>query len=166
MLHKKTLNFLNKWLTSKRCFHQTKMLYEKGENPLWRTFRILKEDVQIAKSMITNERCDDILYDRAIPKHVDALIIGGGAMGSSVAYWLKEKTLRGRLNVAVIEKDPSVNISVSKILIYIKQFFAVFKVLNSIISGWFKAAVFSSRKHSNVFIWCRIFKEIKKKVWS
>lgn len=103
------MNFLNKCLTSKRCFHQTKVLYEERENPIWRTFRILKEDIQIAKSMIMNEKCDDLLYERAFPRYVDALIIGGGAMGSSIAYWLKERTLRGRLNVAVIEKDPSVN---------------------------------------------------------
>lgn len=111
MLHKKTLNIFNKCLTSKRCFHQSKVLYEDQENPIWRTIRILKDDVKIAKSMLMDERCDDLLYDREFPRYVDALVIGGGAMGSSVAYWLKERTLRGRLNIAVIEKDPSVNIS-------------------------------------------------------
>lgn len=85
------------------------MLNEEHENPFWRTFKILRDDLKVAKSMFLNEKCDDLLDDRLFPRHVDALIIGGGAMGSSVAYWLKERTLRGRLNVAVIEKDPSVN---------------------------------------------------------
>ncbi|XP_039482789.1 FAD-dependent oxidoreductase domain-containing protein 1 [Drosophila santomea] len=36
--------------------------------------------------------------------HCDVLIIGGGAVGSSIAYWLKEKARDG-LNVVVVEKD-------------------------------------------------------------
>lgn len=41
----------------------------------------------------------------------DVLIIGGGAIGSSSAYWLKEKaaTLNKNLHVLVVEKDPTVN---------------------------------------------------------
>lgn len=38
---------------------------------------------------------------------VDVVIIGGGAMGSSTAYWLKKKA-QNDLNVLVIEKDPTV----------------------------------------------------------
>lgn len=36
--------------------------------------------------------------------HCDVLIIGGGGVGSSIAYWLKEKARDG-LNVVVVEKD-------------------------------------------------------------
>lgn len=39
--------------------------------------------------------------------HVDILIIGGGAIGSSIAYWIKQRT-RGGANVAVVEKDLTV----------------------------------------------------------
>ncbi|KAJ8680876.1 hypothetical protein QAD02_016663 [Eretmocerus hayati] len=40
------------------------------------------------------------------PNHCDIVIIGGGAMGSSVAYWLK--TLAdASLNVVVVERDPT-----------------------------------------------------------
>lgn len=38
------------------------------------------------------------------PEHCDVLVIGGGAVGSSVAYHLKERALEG-LRVVVVEKD-------------------------------------------------------------
>ncbi|KAJ3653843.1 hypothetical protein Zmor_013075 [Zophobas morio] len=39
----------------------------------------------------------------------NVVVIGGGAMGSSVAYWLKEKSSKSsqNVNVTVIEKDPT-----------------------------------------------------------
>ncbi|XP_014233268.1 FAD-dependent oxidoreductase domain-containing protein 1 [Trichogramma pretiosum] len=40
------------------------------------------------------------------PNYCDIVIIGGGAMGSSIAYWIKKLALRS-LNVVVIEKDPT-----------------------------------------------------------
>lgn len=43
-----------------------------------------------------------------IPTRCDVLIIGGGAIGSSIAYWLKQKVYREEFNVVVIEKDPTV----------------------------------------------------------
>lgn len=41
------------------------------------------------------------------PCHADVVIIGGGAMGSSAAYWIKKIAGEG-LSVVVIEKDPRV----------------------------------------------------------
>lgn len=43
-----------------------------------------------------------------IPNECDILIVGGGAIGSSIAYWLKQKIYREELKVVVIEKDPTV----------------------------------------------------------
>lgn len=43
------------------------------------------------------------------PNHCDILIIGGGAIGSSVAYWCKllaNKSMR----IVVVDKDPTVSI--------------------------------------------------------
>lgn len=39
--------------------------------------------------------------------HCDVVIIGGGGVGASVAYWLKQKARDG-LNVVVVERDPTV----------------------------------------------------------
>nr|XP_006111305.1 FAD-dependent oxidoreductase domain-containing protein 1 isoform X1 [Pelodiscus sinensis]XP_006111306.1 FAD-dependent oxidoreductase domain-containing protein 1 isoform X1 [Pelodiscus sinensis]XP_025039655.1 FAD-dependent oxidoreductase domain-containing protein 1 isoform X1 [Pelodiscus sinensis] len=42
------------------------------------------------------------------PEQADVVIVGGGVMGWSVAYWLKcLETRKGALQVAVIEKDPT-----------------------------------------------------------
>ncbi|CAH1787517.1 unnamed protein product [Owenia fusiformis] len=41
-----------------------------------------------------------------IPNQSDFLIIGGGIMGSSIAYWLKQRFPKG-LSVTVIERDPT-----------------------------------------------------------
>lgn len=42
------------------------------------------------------------------PNHCDILVIGGGAIGSSVAYFTKLLG-RGTLRVVVVEKDPTVS---------------------------------------------------------
>ena len=39
----------------------------------------------------------------------DVVIIGGGVMGCSVAYWLAQRIYRG-MKIAVIERDPTVRI--------------------------------------------------------
>lgn len=42
-----------------------------------------------------------------VPRETDILVIGGGAIGSSVSYWLKQRHPDG-FNVSVVERDPSV----------------------------------------------------------
>ena len=43
------------------------------------------------------------------PERADIVIVGGGVMGWSVAYWLKQKErVRGGVKVVVVEKDPTV----------------------------------------------------------
>lgn len=41
--------------------------------------------------------------------HCDVLIIGGGGVGASIAYWLKKRAFSG-LNVVVLEKDCTVGV--------------------------------------------------------
>uniref|UniRef100_A0A3Q3WNE6 FAD-dependent oxidoreductase domain-containing protein 1 n=1 Tax=Mola mola TaxID=94237 RepID=A0A3Q3WNE6_MOLML len=42
------------------------------------------------------------------PERADIVIVGGGVIGWSVAYWLKQKErLRGAVKVVVVEKDPT-----------------------------------------------------------
>lgn len=44
------------------------------------------------------------------PERADIVIIGGGVMGWSIAYWLKRKLMsRDSLRVVVVEKDPTVS---------------------------------------------------------
>lgn len=82
--------------------HLTKVKYEKFENPITRTFRILGNDLKRAANLgnITP-------VDEEFPSHCDVVVIGGGAMGSSIAYWLKHRAGEG-LRVAVVERDPTV----------------------------------------------------------
>lgn len=42
------------------------------------------------------------------PAHCDVLVVGGGAVGSSIAYHLKENARDG-LSVVVVEEDPTVS---------------------------------------------------------
>lgn len=85
-----------------RQFHLSKVKCDEAENPISKTFRILGKDIKHAAGFDkSTTRVDDF------PAHVDVAVIGGGAMGSSIAYWLKERTRRG-LSVAVIERDRSV----------------------------------------------------------
>ena len=43
-----------------------------------------------------------------VPRETDVLVVGGGAVGSSVAYWLKQRNPKG-ISVTVVERDPSVS---------------------------------------------------------
>lgn len=103
------------------------------EHPISRTGRILAEDVRSLKhyfpfnlfekgdlkSKLEKHILPDFngMYDMVpvhdkdryiFPSHVDICIIGGGAIGSSIAYFLKEKAKHG-LNIAVVEKDKTVS---------------------------------------------------------
>lgn len=93
----------------------------KAENPIKRTFRILGNDMKTARNKVQSfiERVQGIrelsnkgiklpYRDGIFPEHCDIVIIGGGAMGSSIAYWLKQRAPNA-ITVTVIEKDPSVN---------------------------------------------------------
>jgi hypothetical protein len=93
----------------------------KPENPFKRTIRILGNDMKTAKNKVqsfiegvqgkrelSNKGVKSPYRDGVFPEHCDIVIIGGGAMGSSIAYWLKQRAPNA-VTVTVIEKDPSVN---------------------------------------------------------
>jgi L-2-hydroxyglutarate oxidase LhgO len=44
-----------------------------------------------------------------VPKQTEVLVIGGGLIGSFVAYWMR--STMPSFNVTVIEKDSDVNIA-------------------------------------------------------
>lgn len=45
------------------------------------------------------------------PERADIVIVGGGVVGWSIAYWLKQKeTVRGALKVVVVERDLTVRV--------------------------------------------------------
>lgn len=77
------------------------------EHPVDRCKRFLKRDidsvVKVISSPFANHE-DGNVY----PKTVDILIVGGGVIGSSIAYWIQNKCRDG-LSIAVVEKDPLVN---------------------------------------------------------
>ncbi|XP_024871919.1 FAD-dependent oxidoreductase domain-containing protein 1-like, partial [Temnothorax curvispinosus] len=71
----------------------------------------LKRDWKTLKRVLSPNRefsdLEALWKPEIIPSHCDVLIIGGGAIGSSIAYWLKQKIYRDEFNVVVIEKDPT-----------------------------------------------------------
>lgn len=92
------------------------------ENPMTRAKRFLKRDLNEIVRKI-NDPLDQ--YDEKIfPKTIDVLIVGGGVIGSSIAYWLQNKCRDG-LTVAVVDKDLSVN----------KNVLTAEEVLNRLITG-------------------------------
>jgi hypothetical protein len=116
--------FVNLYKNASFCTNRSEgSSYEppKPENPFKRTFRILGNDIKSAKNKVQSfitriqdvrEAADKTLKspyrDGIFPDHCDIAVIGGGAIGSSIAYWLKQRAPHG-ITVTVIEKDPSVN---------------------------------------------------------
>lgn len=94
--------FLKTGVFHAKHFHLSKAKCDSAENPVSRTFRILGKDIKKAVSINKSETSLD-----EFPTHCDVVVIGGGAMGASIAYWLKERTGKG-LRVVVVERDPTV----------------------------------------------------------
>ena len=69
------------------------------------TWNVLKEEfISLKQGKIVAE--SDSLK---VPRESDILIIGGGLIGSSVAYWLKQRNPKA-ISVTIVERDPSVRI--------------------------------------------------------
>lgn len=73
-------------------------------HPVKRTLNILKHDV---RSIWDPDQPPLLEFS----SHVDLVIIGGGMMGSAIAYYIKQRTGRNSFTVMVIEKDPSVSVN-------------------------------------------------------
>lgn len=73
--------------------------YTNNKHPAIKTWNVMKQDVlhYFGKQ------------EEFMTEHADVVIIGGGIIGSSVAYWMKTRAGKG-ISVAVIEKDPTVPI--------------------------------------------------------
>ncbi|XP_011867188.1 PREDICTED: FAD-dependent oxidoreductase domain-containing protein 1-like isoform X2 [Vollenhovia emeryi] len=79
--------------------------------PGQRMLKSIKRDWRSLKRLLSPSReysdFEALWNPEVIPAHCDVLIIGGGAIGSSIAYWLKQKVHRNEFNVVVVEKDPT-----------------------------------------------------------
>lgn len=80
------------------------------ENPIERCKRFIKRDLNDLWKL-ANDPFNQYEDNKIFPKTVDILIVGGGVIGSSIAYWLQNKCRDG-ISIAVVEKDLSVNKSV------------------------------------------------------
>lgn len=77
-------------------------------NPLGKLGRALKNDMKYLVSILDGHVDENNLKPKHwFPNYCDILIVGGGVIGSSIAYWLQQRALNG-LHVVVVEKDPSV----------------------------------------------------------
>ncbi|KAL5281443.1 FOXRED1 family protein [Megaselia abdita] len=98
-----------RWISSSKTLMNDR---PSSENPFRRTARILGNDFRRIKNFIlpnkNTKELDAFMkkYEReaTFPRNCDILIIGGGGVGTSIAFWLKQKARDG-LNVVVVEKN-------------------------------------------------------------
>lgn len=109
----------------------------KQVNPFQRTINILKGDFQEMFSggkkdgrkkddREWNDHLDTFIDRKPFQTHCDVLVVGGGGIGSSIAYWLK-KEARAGLNVVVVEKDPMVRGYIPSRSLIVDYFFSTKK---------------------------------------
>uniref|UniRef100_A0A146LL39 FAD-dependent oxidoreductase domain-containing protein 1 n=1 Tax=Lygus hesperus TaxID=30085 RepID=A0A146LL39_LYGHE len=81
------------------------------DNPIFRTANIIASDLGEIKEKVLGKK--PLSYRKEIfPHHCDILIIGGGVMGFSIAYWLQQRAL-DHLRIVVVEQDPTYQKSTS-----------------------------------------------------
>lgn len=68
-------------------------------------WEVLKEEFRALKQGNFTSESSNV----KVPRESDILIIGGGLIGSSVAYWLKQRNPKA-LSITIVERDPSVRI--------------------------------------------------------
>ncbi|XP_060830755.1 FAD-dependent oxidoreductase domain-containing protein 1-like [Bombus pascuorum] len=106
-----------------RClFSQTRRTYSKKDTPdeIVPTKKdsnsiipkTLKKGLASIRESLVVKNVDDILVEwmgrpQTVPKVCDVVIIGGGIMGSSIAYWLRSRVFSEYFKVVVIERDPT-----------------------------------------------------------
>ncbi|XP_012149508.1 FAD-dependent oxidoreductase domain-containing protein 1 isoform X4 [Megachile rotundata] len=107
--YKKQINSSQKCV----CFQMKRTFAKKGQDKTSLTLKDLKNNVvSIKEALLPKMKDDDEDLIRwmgrppIIPQQCDVVIIGGGAMGSSIAYWLKKRVFKD-LKVIVIERDPT-----------------------------------------------------------
>lgn len=130
-MHLARTNRLHKFsrlLTNYRCFCDANNSKPPKtiptEHPFNRTVRILKDDAQKIANFVLPSKKEIVKPDSELDirdfvasenkktefqSHCDVLIIGGGGVGASIAYWLKKRAFSG-LNVVVLEKDCTVGV--------------------------------------------------------
>lgn len=152
-----------------RCLCDGKPKNETDPNhPFVRTGNLLKRDMKDVKNFFLPQRkilgttevdIRDIrtrANDKEFQSHCDIVIIGGGGVGASIAYWLKKRGLDG-VNVVVLEKDPTVRVFLIFLDFTVKDYSFLDTVsigVNNPISRRIKATIFAGRKHSNELV-CR-----------
>lgn len=107
--------------------YDEKKWFEPGESPLQRTINVFKHDYNRMKRRFLNARNNpyqrDNVFTRTaraiardpmdhefIPYDSTFLIIGGGLVGSSIAWWIKQRTRDEDLKVTVVEADSTVSL--------------------------------------------------------
>lgn len=65
-----------------------------------------------------------------LPKRCDVVIIGGGVMGSSIAYWLKKRLHSDDFSVVVVERDPMVRYLLKQIFSFTFPIQSIIKLKN------------------------------------
>lgn len=109
-----------------------KLWYDPGESAERRTLETLKVDFRRIKRRYLEAKYDayrrkgilshpmrDVLQYELLPYRTTFCIIGGGIVGSSIAYWIKQRARSEEIQVTVIERDDTVSFLLAELALSI-----------------------------------------------
>ena len=85
-----------------------------GKDPKSIISKRIQNSLEKVKEALVVREVDDVLTEwmgrpQIVPQVCDVVIIGGGAIGSSIAYWLRRRVYAEEFKVVVVERDPMVS---------------------------------------------------------